>query len=84
MTTGLKRRPAVARLLAARENLLLVTGRNDPIVTEQCSLPILDLVRSEDKTHLRVPGGHMAILGGSGAPKAIWPQVADWLEARSS
>ena len=21
---------------------------------------------------------------GSGAPKAIWPQVADWLEARSS
>ncbi len=69
---------------AVRANLLLVTGRNDPIVTEQCSLPILDLVRSEDKTHLRVPGGHMAILGGSGAPKAIWPQVADWLEARSS
>lgn len=69
---------------AVQANLLLVTGRNDPIVTEQCSLPILGLVRSEDKTHLRVPGGHMAILGGSGAPKAIWPQVADWLEARSS
>jgi polyhydroxyalkanoate synthase subunit PhaC len=69
---------------AVKASLLLVTGRNDPIVTEQCSLPILDLVRSEDKTHLRVPGGHMAILGGSGAPKAIWPQVADWLAARSS
>jgi polyhydroxyalkanoate synthase subunit PhaC len=69
---------------AVQANLLLVTGRNDPIVTEQCSLPILNLASSEDKTHLRVPGGHMAILGGSGAPKAIWPQVADWLEARSS
>lgn len=30
MTTGLKRRPAVARLLAARENLLLVTGLGSP------------------------------------------------------
>lgn len=69
---------------AVKANLLLVTGRNDPIVTEHCSLPILNLVSSEDKTHLRVPGGHMAILGGSGAPKAVWPQVADWLAARSA
>ncbi|MCC1498139.1 alpha/beta fold hydrolase [Alcanivorax sp. 1008] len=66
-----------------KASLLLVTGRDDPIVTEQCSMPIMDLVSSEDKTHLRVPGGHVAILGGSGAPQAIWPQVADWLEARS-
>src|SRR5690606_19541174 len=29
-------------------NLLLVTGKGDPIVTEQCSLPILDKVRSQD------------------------------------
>jgi polyhydroxyalkanoate synthase subunit PhaC len=68
---------------AVKANVLLVTGRNDPIVTEQCSLPILSLVNSEDITHLRVPGGHMAILGGSGAPKAIWPDVADWLVERS-
>ncbi|MFN3712469.1 MAG: alpha/beta fold hydrolase [Alcanivoracaceae bacterium] len=68
---------------AVKANLLLVTGRNDPIVTEQCSLPILSLVSSPDATHLRVPGGHMAILGGSGAPKAIWPDVADWLAERS-
>jgi len=66
-----------------KANLLLVTGRNDPIVTEQCSRPVLDLVSSADKEHLRVPGGHMAILGGSGAPKTIWPDVADWLARRS-
>jgi polyhydroxyalkanoate synthase subunit PhaC len=69
---------------AVSANVLMVTGNNDPIVTEKCSLPILDLVSSADKTHLRVPGGHMAILGGSGAPKAIWPQVADWLASRST
>lgn len=64
-------------------NVLLITGKGDPIVTEQCSLPILDRVSSQDKTHLQVPGGHVAILGGSAAPRAIWPQVADWLAQRS-
>ena len=68
---------------AVKANVLLVTGRQDPIVTEACALPALDRVASVDKTHLPVPGGHVAILSGRAAPAGIWPQVADWLAARS-
>lgn len=64
-------------------NLLVVAGREDVIVTTACTHPILEHARSPDKTLLEVPGGHMGILGGSKAPQHIWPQVADWLAARS-
>jgi len=65
-------------------NLLLITGNDDPIVTEDCSMPILKRVQSQDRQHYRVPGGHMSILGGSQAPAEIWPQMVSWLGARSS
>lgn len=65
-------------------NLLLVAGREDIIVTTACTQPILEHARSPDKTLIEVPGGHMGILGGSKAPRHIWPQVADWLAERSS
>lgn len=64
-------------------NLLLVCGRNDPIVTRECSVAMLKHVRSWDHQVLDVAGGHMAILSGSKAPSQIWPQVADWLAERS-
>lgn len=76
-------RASVTGFEAVKANLLLVTGRQDPIVTEGCALPVLEHVSSADKTHLAVPGGHVAILSGSAAPASIWPQVADWLAARS-
>ena len=65
-------------------NLLLVAGNEDVIVTTGCTHPILEHARSPDKTLMEVPGGHMGILGGSKAPVNIWPQVADWLAARST
>ena len=64
-------------------NLLMVCGKDDPIVTRDCSLATLRHVRSAERTVLDVAGGHMAILAGSSAPAEIWPQVADWLAARS-
>lgn len=70
-------------LADVRSDLLLICGRNDPIVTHQCSVAMLPLVGSREKTVLDVPGGHMGILSGSAAPRAIWPRVADWLAERS-
>ncbi|TVP61345.1 MAG: alpha/beta fold hydrolase [Halomonadaceae bacterium] len=70
-------------LSSVQANTLLVYGDNDPIVTAECSLPLLDHLSSTDKTALKVPGGHMGILAGSKAPEHIWPQVADWLAERS-
>lgn len=72
-----------AELRAIDANLLVVAGREDVIVNLDCTRPILEHARSPDKTLLEVPGGHMGILGGSKAPRNIWPQVADWLAARS-
>lgn len=70
-------------LSALRANLLLVTGKTDPVVTTACSKRLLALAASEDRQLLEVSGGHMAIVAGSKAPGEIWPVVADWLAARS-
>jgi len=67
-----------------KSNILMVCGDNDPIVTRENSVALLDLVKSEDQTVLDVAGGHMGILSGSKAPSEIWPKVADWLAARSN
>lgn len=73
----------IAGLDRIKARLLLVSGREDIIVSLGCSGPILELAGSVDKTLLEVPGGHMGILSGSAAPRHIWPQVADWLAERS-
>ena len=67
-----------------QSNILMVCGDNDPIVTRENSVALLDHVKSKDKTVLDVVGGHMGILSGSKAPAEIWPKVADWLAARSN
>jgi len=65
-------------------NILLVAGRQDPIVTKECSEALLKYVSSTDTSVLEVNGGHMGILSGSKAPKTIWPDVANWLAERSN
>jgi class III poly(R)-hydroxyalkanoic acid synthase PhaC subunit len=64
-------------------DMLLVSGKQDPIVTTDCTQRFMDLVSSKTLDTHEVKGGHMGILSGSNAPKDIWPVVADWLEARS-
>lgn len=82
-TGRLPMREPHAGLSDVTSDLLLVCGRNDPIVTHDCSVAMLPLVGSADQTVLDVPGGHMGILSGSAAPHEIWPRVADWLADRS-
>ncbi len=63
--------------------ILSVVGKTDVIVNKDCAGRLQEVAGSEDQTVLEVPGGHMGILGGSVGPRHIWPQVADWLAARS-
>lgn len=67
-----------------KANLMLVVGKQDPIVTRECSVAMLNHVASKDQTVLEVNGGHMGILSGSKAPETIWPEVAQWLAERSN
>jgi polyhydroxyalkanoate synthase len=66
------------------QNLLVVTAGADHIAPPPGTRPLLDLVGSEDVTHFDRPGGHIGLMAGSSAREEIWPDIADWLEARSN
>ena len=66
------------------QNLLVVTAGADHIAPPPGTRPLLDLVASEDVTHFDRPGGHIGLMAGSSAREEIWPDIADWLEPRSS
>ena len=66
------------------QNTLVVTAGADHIAPRPGTLPLLDLVSSEDVTHLDRPGGHIGLMAGSKARDEIWPDIAEWLEERSA
>jgi polyhydroxyalkanoate synthase len=66
------------------QNLLVVTAGADHIAPPPGTRPLLDMVASEDVTHFDRPGGHIGLMAGSSARDEIWPDIADWLEPRSS
>lgn len=66
-----------------RANLLNVIALSDHIAPPCQSESIMLKVASEDKLLLKVPGGHIGMMAGSGAVKRTWPQIDKWLAARS-
>ena len=66
------------------QNLLVITAAADHIAPRAGTLPIFDLVSSEDVTHLDRPGGHIGLIAGSAARREIWPDIAGWLAERSA
>jgi polyhydroxyalkanoate synthase len=71
-------------LSALRANLLDVIAEADHITPPCQSETIIDRVGSADKQLLRVPGGHIGVMAGSGASKSTWPKIEAWLSTRSS
>jgi polyhydroxyalkanoate synthase len=65
------------------QNVLVVTAAADHIAPRQGTMPIFDLVSSEDVTHFARPGGHIGLIAGSAARRELWPDIADWLGERS-
>lgn len=65
------------------QNLLVVTASADHIAPRAGTIPIFELVASEDITHLDRPGGHIGLIAGSAARKQIWPELSAWLAERS-
>ena len=70
-------------LRRVEQNLLVVTAGDDHIAPRAGTMPIFDLVASEDVTHFDRPGGHIGLIAGSAARKQIWPELAGWLSERS-
>jgi polyhydroxyalkanoate synthase subunit PhaC len=79
----LRLRDQFVDLGAIEQNLLVVTAGADHIAPPQGTVPLLDLVASEDVTHMDRPGGHIGLMAGSKAKHEIWPELAEWLVDRS-
>jgi polyhydroxyalkanoate synthase len=64
-------------------NLLTVIAEGDHITPACQSEAIMSKVASTDRELLRVSGGHIGIMAGSGAAKYTWPHINSWLASRS-
>jgi polyhydroxyalkanoate synthase subunit PhaC len=83
VTGRLRLRERRVDLRRIEQNLLVVTAAADHIAPPEGTVPILDLVSSEDVTHFDRPGGHIGLMAGSKAKREIWPELAGWLLERS-
>ncbi len=64
-------------------NLLNVIALADHISPVCQSESIMTKVSSQDQLMLKVKGGHIGMMAGSGAQKFTWPHINEWLAARS-
>jgi polyhydroxyalkanoate synthase subunit PhaC len=80
---ALRLRGRLVDLRRIDQNLLVITAGADHIAPRPGTMPLLDLVSSEDVTHVDRPGGHIGLMAGSKARNEIWPEIAEWLAERS-
>lgn len=66
-----------------KASLLNIAGDKDHIAPPEMVEPLNEVVSSTDKQYLLMPAGHVGLLVGSGAKKALWPKIDEWLAARS-
>lgn len=64
-------------------SVLTIGAAKDHIVPCHQALAILDAISSEDKESIVIPAGHVSLVVGRGATTNLWPQLGDWLAARS-
>ncbi len=62
---------------------LVFAGETDELVKVPMAKHLMDLIAVEDKTFVTAAGGHMGVILGSKAQKAVWETTADWLAKRS-
>jgi polyhydroxyalkanoate synthase subunit PhaC len=70
-------------LANVRADLLNLIALSDHITPPCQSEGVMDRFGSADKTLLKIPGGHIGMMAGSGAQKRVWPQIDEWLSGRS-
>ena len=59
-----------------------ITFEHDNIVPHESARVLLDRVRSRDKTHLHLAGGHVGAVVSKKAKTTLWPQLAEYWAAR--
>ncbi len=62
---------------------LNVLAERDHIVPAPATLPLADLVGSEDVTELALPAGHVGLIVGNGGRTRCMPAMSGWMKERS-
>lgn len=73
----------VAELGSIKANFLAFAGATDKLVPAEIARKSVELVASRDKQFQIAEGGHMGVILGSKAQKAVWATTAAWLAERS-
>jgi polyhydroxyalkanoate synthase len=68
------------RLSAITHPLLNIYAEHDHIVAPASSLPLNQLVSSEDVTTLAIPAGHIGLAAGRSAARTTIPGLVAWLQ----
>lgn len=74
----------VAELDKIDSAMLVFAGETDVLVPAQIARRIVDIVAAQDKEFRVAPGGHMGVILGSKATRAVWKQSVEWLASRSA
>ena len=61
--------------------VMAVTFANDTIVPAASASPLIDVISSESKLHLHLPGGHVGAVVSKHAAKSLWPNIAEFYAA---
>ena len=64
--------------------VLSIVAEHDHLAPRDATLPLLDLVGSEDKQEILLKGGHVSVFAGPNAARRMWPRLNEWLAPRST
>jgi polyhydroxyalkanoate synthase len=83
VTGNLRLRGERVDLSRIKASVLNVIAEGDHITPPCQSESVMGLIGSHDQELMRIKGGHIGIMAGSGAVKSTWPHIEAWLRTRS-
>ncbi|HEX2306385.1 MAG TPA: class III poly(R)-hydroxyalkanoic acid synthase subunit PhaC [Nitrososphaeraceae archaeon] len=64
--------------------LLNIVAEEDHLVSPECSVPLNEVVSSEDKRLIRFHTGHVGLIASSYSQNNVLPKVGQWIKTRSN
>ena len=64
--------------------LLNIVAEEDHLVSPECSVPLNEVVSSEDKRLIRFHTGHVGLIASSYSQNNVLPKVGQWIKSRSN
>src|SRR5437867_6047058 len=64
--------------------LLNIVAEEDHLVSAECSVPLNEVVSSDDKRLMRFHTGHVGLIASSYSQNNVLPKVGQWLKTRSN